>query len=348
MKIFIINLEKDVGRRRHMEDMVQGIRLEYEFVEAVEGSKIDASCRQLEFSDEIGRKLSAGEVGCLLSHQKIYSIIIEGNISYALILEDDVVIDGLFIREIECVLDTLESFDVCLLGYHTPTNAKYQPVYCQYGIVELDGTVKINYDKKPSGILQAKTEHYEFYKLLEKGYGAYGYVISKKGAEKLLEQNKSTIMPIDNFTGDSAKNEVYCIYPQVVRIQEDLSQESNLVPERSQAILYQKLLRYENEFNIINKKIACFSTEKQIVIYGLNELGMRVYQHCQKRVSHIIDKKHAGKTFDVLTVTSIKTLDKNKNFLFVVTAISPIYVTEIVAILHDFMEYPHYVTCLEI
>ncbi|EPP1355413.1 glycosyltransferase family 25 protein, partial [Enterobacter hormaechei] len=69
------------------------LNIAYEFIEAVDGRKMtETELRNV--TRETNYAFLPGEVGCALSHQKIYKRIIDENIDAALILEDDVVLNS--------------------------------------------------------------------------------------------------------------------------------------------------------------------------------------------------------------------------------------------------------------
>lgn len=96
--IRVINLEASVDRHRHMQSMLDGLALDYEIVPAVDGTRLSRSeidhvydeRGALDFGD---RKLSTAEIGCALSHMRIYEEIVENSHEAMLILEDDVFLD---------------------------------------------------------------------------------------------------------------------------------------------------------------------------------------------------------------------------------------------------------------
>lgn len=96
MDSFVINLKTSVERRKNVENMLKNEHLiDYEFIVAVDGREMSEEERKnifdIEYAEKFyGRDIKPGEIGCALSHQKCYRRIMERNLPYALILEDDI------------------------------------------------------------------------------------------------------------------------------------------------------------------------------------------------------------------------------------------------------------------
>ncbi len=96
--VFLINLDRDKERLEHMDSMLRSLGIPYERFSAIYGKEIDA----YSFVDDAkmrrveGRQLSPGDIGTALSHRSVYERIVEANLPYALILEDDVTLPGDF------------------------------------------------------------------------------------------------------------------------------------------------------------------------------------------------------------------------------------------------------------
>ncbi|MDE1496128.1 glycosyltransferase family 25 protein [Xenorhabdus bovienii] len=91
MKAFVINLEKDIERKKSMQEQLQEINLDAEFITAVYGKVLtDEQLHEIcpDF-DKIA--LTLGEVGCSMSHLNAYKKMIDDDIPIALVLEDDVI-----------------------------------------------------------------------------------------------------------------------------------------------------------------------------------------------------------------------------------------------------------------
>ena len=107
-KIFILNLKNDEKRR---ENIVKELKKQnisnYEIIEAVDGNKINSKeidlliSKNSKFINPINTNMSKSEIGCALSHIKIYKKIINHNLDFALILEDDAIFTNKFTEDLK-------------------------------------------------------------------------------------------------------------------------------------------------------------------------------------------------------------------------------------------------------
>ena len=110
MNCFIINLPRDAERREFIIDDMEKCNLDFSIIEAVDGSLLSTEDIGKYYNEKksielFNIKLSLGEIGCALSHIGIYQKMVSGNISSAVIMEDDVcIIDS----KIDGVLKNLE------------------------------------------------------------------------------------------------------------------------------------------------------------------------------------------------------------------------------------------------
>lgn len=308
MKFYIINLEHDKDRRNHMISLCNSLKIYPEIINAIYGKELPNVEEYINYNKEVSIKrikriLCPGEIGCIMSHQNIYKKMIEENIKYATVLEDDVEVSEdikLFTAFDFQKLD----FDILLLGYHGTKSREH---------LNLQGT-KVH-SINPS---------YTIYKLLENAQGTYGYIISLEGAKKILKQSLRFDLPIDFYTGDNKLNKVLCVYPQLVFINKKLSDESILTKERQ--ILNLKI-KFENEFLFLSNKIK--NSNSQIIIYGFNDLGFLIYKSFITKVVTIIDKNKVGQKIDNIIIQSIDNLTNYNEEIFVITAVKVQYIREI-------------------
>jgi glycosyl transferase family 25 len=109
IKIYVINLARSVGRRNHIKKILGN--LNYEFVNAVNGKDLDSKYVN-DIKKNTLRNLSVGEIGCFLSHKKVYKKILDSSEDYCLILEDDIQLCKNFVNEINKCLSQINNFDI--------------------------------------------------------------------------------------------------------------------------------------------------------------------------------------------------------------------------------------------
>ncbi len=96
MKIFVINLKNRDDRRKHIVELFNKHNIsDYSFIEAVNGNNLDNNiinqCRsKLQKSIYREGEFGLNEIGCALSHLKIYKEILSKNLHGAFIFEDDI------------------------------------------------------------------------------------------------------------------------------------------------------------------------------------------------------------------------------------------------------------------
>lgn len=95
---YIINLERALERRKRMKELLSSFSvLDAFFVNAVDGQTLSNEeivklFNWNEFCRAYGRTPRLGEIGCTLSHRRVCDILLKSSSSYALILEDDVIL----------------------------------------------------------------------------------------------------------------------------------------------------------------------------------------------------------------------------------------------------------------
>ncbi len=94
LKTFLINLDQRPDRLSSVKEQLAALHIDFERVAATNGELISAE--EKHFFDEekfflnCKRKAVAGEIGCALSHRRVWQQIVDCSIPYALILEDDI------------------------------------------------------------------------------------------------------------------------------------------------------------------------------------------------------------------------------------------------------------------
>ncbi|MET3660973.1 glycosyltransferase family 25 protein [Aquamicrobium ahrensii] len=91
MKVYYINLDRSPERRAWFTRQTDALGLDLVRVSAVDGRELPAAeldhWRKL---SEGHKALSAGEIGCFLSHRKAWGAVLAGNEKWAFVAEDDI------------------------------------------------------------------------------------------------------------------------------------------------------------------------------------------------------------------------------------------------------------------
>ncbi len=246
-KIFIINLKKDHQKRQHMQALCDKYSLEVEFIEAVDGSQLSEEEISRVYSEQqsissIGRGLSRGEIGCALSHKKIYQKMLDENMSQAVIFEDDIELNEKLVNLFHDDMELPSNMELLLLGYwyYGITNTDFLISYRKQ--IEFSDTVKL-------------------VRFIKNMHGTYGYLITQDGSKKLLTYlNEKIYMPIDHYTGDEKFVNLYGVYPSVVTISDKFDMNTELEKERQHEKMKNRNNISENgEIKIIFKKLKIFN-----------------------------------------------------------------------------------------
>ncbi|MBA6390354.1 glycosyltransferase family 25 protein [Colwellia sp. BRX10-3] len=165
--VYVINLDCAQERMLSMDEQLSRNEINYERIPAVKGNNLTKTEINIEYSAILNRKyfradLSLGEIGCYISHKNVWRKMVAENIEFAVILEDDMIIEKNFI-ELLSLTDTLKKYDLIKLA----DNRNHKPKQ----ISSLDQRFElINFTKIPNC--------------------ATGYTLNLAGAKKLLSRDK--------------------------------------------------------------------------------------------------------------------------------------------------------------
>lgn len=174
-KIFVINLDRAPDRLSFMEKQFAGLSLSFERLQACDGKTLtqdqiknyyDAALNRRNFV----RPLQPGQIGCYISHLTAWQKILDDQLDFAVILEDDVTI----LNNIEEVLETL---------------ARH---------VEGWSYIRIQKGDRPRRILSRSS--LGNFELLEEFKGLaemFGYALTKTTAQTLIEKRRHFGRPVD-------------------------------------------------------------------------------------------------------------------------------------------------------
>lgn len=171
-KIYYINLEHRLDRKKNVEEQLQKIKFKgkVERINAAYGKNLNLSLvpfnlftKEAIFATtrkndiENTQTMTKGGMGVALSQKWIYEKILTGDEDYALIMEDDIEITDNFMNNLQNIIKRIPDYDILWIGYHVKQNHWAS-------------------DMQNSGL-----------DIPEKIWGLFGYIINKKAAQKLIE-----------------------------------------------------------------------------------------------------------------------------------------------------------------
>lgn len=131
--VFVVNLAGATERRKGIEAQLRFLDLDYEIIEAVDGKALtpeqEAQVDRAGAERRLGEPLLPGEVGCALSHQKVYQRMLELGLDNAIVLEDDALLGDGFLSVVRALTRSPE--DLVLLhhcySFSYPWSRKRRP-----------------------------------------------------------------------------------------------------------------------------------------------------------------------------------------------------------------------------
>ena len=226
MKAFIINLEKDIERKEDIVNQCIAFNLDYTVIPAVDGRKLSEDDLSKLIDPEKSKGMTRGEIGCSLSHYNIYKKIVDENIEYALILEDDAQLEPNLAKALELLEKNVSNTPtIILLG---PIN-KYSKRKNQ----------QLSDDFKVVDVMEAALSH--------------GYFINRLAAKKLISFLYPIWLEADRwvFFRDYNVIDVKALTPPSITLS-TLSNTSTIWPTEKEL---QQRENIENERSLTLKKI---------------------------------------------------------------------------------------------
>ncbi|MDR1235920.1 MAG: glycosyltransferase family 25 protein [Holosporaceae bacterium] len=132
------------------------------------------------------RRFSAGEIGVTYSHRAIWADVVKNNRQNVVVFEDDVILSENFKKDLEELIHNIpEDADITFIGVgRRPDKRISYP--------NIDNIFR-NFDHVPGNDVVAKIQPTNFV------YGMYAYIVSAKGAKKLLELTNRSEYQVDDI-----------------------------------------------------------------------------------------------------------------------------------------------------
>ncbi|KAI6655526.1 Procollagen galactosyltransferase 1-like [Oopsacas minuta] len=181
-KIFVINLERRPERRERMKAALKLLNIDYELFSALDGRQLNESyLEELQVNmlpgwrDPWGsRPITYGEIGCFLSHYFIWERVVKEEISTVIVLEDDIRFSSGFRNRFSELMSEVKSLSL------------------DWDLIYLGRKRLVKGEPFVTGSRHLVHPDYT--------YWTVGYMISIRGAKKLLAQEPlRNIMAVDEY-----------------------------------------------------------------------------------------------------------------------------------------------------
>lgn len=249
MKKFVISLTSATDRRQHIQSEFNKHQVDYEFFDALTPDIANPYANKLGLNLSTAN-LTAGEVACMMSHVALWEKIINEDLDYATIFEDDI-----YLGEDSAAL--LNSTDWIKPDWH---------------IIKIEAFAKKTYLANKTHEVLANKRHVT--QLKGKNLGTAGYILSKQGAKVYLDYLKShALLPLDRVMFDDfihqGSEPVQQLVPALC-IQEMLLHKNN--PSLPSALLKERKYRMKAEkkkgLAKVNKEASRLLTQAKKTLFA--------------------------------------------------------------------------------
>jgi glycosyl transferase, family 25 len=174
---FVIHLEDDMSRRGHVEALQRALPFDLTIHPAIDGNRIPPSALRESLStgeiDILSLRLHLGQLGCAFSHLRLWQRLLDLGLDSAVVLEDDARLTPDFSERYRALFAELP--DDCDFLYLFTHPAHAQGMHDE----RLD------------------MRRWQFIQRAHRTWGTVGYLITRHGAERLLESIFPINIPID-------------------------------------------------------------------------------------------------------------------------------------------------------
>lgn len=200
MHLYVINLKEAIDRRKSIEKQLKELGLDFTVFEAIKGSSLSIDeLEKLVDMQEVQKYpdwLTPNMLGAALSHLGVYKSFLNTNLDWALILEDDVLLN----KDIKLLIDHIIENENIYINH----------LILFYGVIH-EGSLELSRNEI------SRTGSYSFHEVLSTSVGGAGaYIIHRSVAKKLVDSiNKIKVAPDtwDYFKTLGAFTQINCIYP---------------------------------------------------------------------------------------------------------------------------------------
>jgi glycosyl transferase family 25 len=203
MKVFVVSLARDKKRRKFITQQCHDLALDHVMVDAVDGrlltkEEIALYCDQ-EKVKELSWWLTPGAIGCALSHRKVYQEIVEQDLPYAMVIEDDIILPDTIKQIMKDAEGMIQRDGVIMLYYQSHRSLKVaaEPVLKR-------GATTLVYPIDPNAPITTAA-----------------YIIDREAAKKLYDQIVPVRVAADSwgyFFEQGYIRTLQCLYPPQLKV----------------------------------------------------------------------------------------------------------------------------------
>jgi len=237
MNIYVINMDKDTQRLNKITQSAEKYDINFTRVSGVviNDEIIKTSPFVSDFMKKYGTK---GIIGSFLAHKKVWEIIVNDKIDYAVILEDDIEFTPQFKSTLEQIKDDINNskldFDILLLsslvGCKSPKNYNFVDMICRKFL----RNTKYQYIN-------------DMYHIPEFFAGVQSYVVTYESAKKLLAELSVVNYYVDLALTYSKNIKKISLNKPIIKLSDDNCEISN---NATSPYLLDKILKKINIYNI--------------------------------------------------------------------------------------------------
>lgn len=236
-KIYLISLKKDENRRQRLKKLFKNYDdfIVIDAISSKEMSTIKYYESLIKSYKKAKRIISPAELGCSLSHMRVYEEFLKNDSDYALIFEDDVIGDEIGIKKAFESIKALKNDNfVIILGG-------------EQGVLSFDKA----FGKKINDNL-IKISKYSLADVAR----TVCYIVSKTSAKKILEYQKNALCIADEWEKLLGENDIECYYSDIFAhasgqdssIENERELKSSLMPRKIKRKLSFKLFSLIDRF----------------------------------------------------------------------------------------------------
>ena len=236
--IYLISLKKDKKRRENCKRQFPKYYNNFIQVEAIDGREI-GSLKYFELINpafyKLNKLLSPSEVGCSLSHKKVYELFLKSKANYALILEDDIIGTDEDIEKVINLTKFLNPNSIFICGGQDSYSVFVKEIYNNFYILS-----------KYSNLTRACS-----------------YIITKNSAKSILNMQNEILDIADNWQRLAQNFDVY--FSDIFTHPLDL-ETSNIQKEREKRVLK---ISKKDKFKVLK---YIFQTRLEALLKGYKKI----------------------------------------------------------------------------